>query len=68
MAVGEGPKEQTVLTRGEMQVEMRIMVPNTGLHGKITSITDDGVEIHFDGRKGPIEYEWGTADFLVREE
>ena len=64
----EDPKEPVTLTREEMQVGMRVMLPDGQMHGQITSITDEGMAVHFDGTRTPMEYDWKYANFLVKEE
>ncbi len=59
--------EPEILTREQMRLDMRVMLPNGSMHGTITAITDEGISVYFDGRTGPMDYKWKNANFLVRE-
>lgn len=64
----EGPKQPEILTRAEMWVGLPVAVPGTNMRGLITSVTDAGIAVHYDGTRSPMDYAWENANFLVRDE
>ncbi|MBT5502665.1 hypothetical protein HN858_03415 [Candidatus Falkowbacteria bacterium] len=62
------PEEKTpYLTREQIVVGKRVMLPDGQMHGDIVKVDAQGFEVQFSGTRNPTAYDWEVNDFLVEE-